>query len=323
MTAPETTGIASLDRPVCDEMVSLLQRLAPHEGYTQSLLEGVRFMRSDRPLGRTPVLYEPSIVIVCQGRKRGFLGDAVYVYDPRHYLVLGVPLPFWTETEASPANPMLAVSLRLDLTELATLVLALEDAAAPVPDAADAPQGIVSTPLEGALADATLRLLRALVSPLEAGLLGPGIVREIYFRALTGSQGGAMCAALTHQGRFGRVARALGRIHTEFSQPLDVSRLAQDAGMSVPAFHANFRAITATSPIQYIKSTRLHHARLMMIREGVTAAAAAASVGYESASQFSREFKRFFGRPPAEEAREMRAAFALSPAATGHAASPD
>lgn len=304
-------------------MVALLERLAPNEGYTQSLLEGVRFMRSDRPLGRTPVLYEPSIVIVCQGRKRGFLGDAVYVYDPQHYLVLGVPLPLWTETEASRANPMLAVSLRLDLTELAALILALEDAqAAPVPDAADAPRGIVSTRLEGALADATLRLLRALVSPLEAGLLGPGIVREIYFRALTGSQGGAMCAALAHQGRFGRVARALGRIHTEFSQPLDVSRLAQDAGMSVPAFHANFRAITATSPIQYIKSTRLHHARLMMIRNGVTAASAAASVGYESPSQFSREFKRFFGRPPAEEARQMRAAFALSPAAVAqHAGS--
>jgi AraC-like DNA-binding protein len=102
---------------------------------------------------------------------------------------------------------------------------------------------------------------------------------------------------------------------SDFAQPLDVSALADEAGMSVPAFHANFRALTLTSPIQYIKSTRLHQARLMMIRDGLTAASASARVGYESPSQFSREFKRFFGRSPADEARDMRASFALSPAA--------
>ncbi|MNY26622.1 HTH-type transcriptional activator Btr [compost metagenome] len=150
--------------------------------------------------------------------------------------------------------------------------------------------------------------------PLDAQVLGPGIVREICYRVLTGEQGGAMRAALAHHGRFGRVARALKRIHTEFATPLNVARLAEEAGMSVPAFHANFRTVTQTSPIQYIKSTRLHQARLMMIRDGVTAAAAAGRVGYESASQFSREFKRLFGRTPVEEVRDMRESFTLSPA---------
>lgn len=299
--------------PASTRMVRLLERLAPNEGYTQSALDSVRLMRSDRPLGRTPVLYEPSIVIVCQGRKIGFLGDGVYVYDAQHYLVLSVPLPFSTETQATPEKPMLAVSVRLDLIELSELITQI-DAAGHHPKAP--PTGIVSTPLAGDLADATLRLLQALTSPLDAQVLGPAIVREICYRVLTGEQGGAMRAALAHHGRFGRVARALKRIHADYASPLNVTRLADEAGMSVPAFHANFRTVTQTSPIQYIKSTRLHQARLLMIRDGVTAAAASARVGYESASQFSREFKRLFGRTPVEEVRDMRESFTLSPAVT-------
>ncbi len=299
------------DNPVSTRMVSLLHRLAPDEGYTQSALEGVRFMRSNRPLGRTPVLYEPSIVIVCQGRKLGFLGEEVYVYDAQHYLILSVPLPFSTETEANEFEPMLAVSLRLDLIELTDLILVIDHSGR---HQQGAPLGIASTPLEGDLADATLRLLQALSSPLDAEVLGPAIVREICYRVLIGERGGALRAALAHQGRFGRVAKALRRIHTDYAQSLDVSRLAEEAGMSVPAFHVNFRTVTLTSPIQYIKSTRLHQARLLMIRDGLTAASASARVGYESPSQFSREFKRFFGRSPIDEARDMRASFALSPA---------
>lgn len=301
-----------IDEPISQRMSAVLAQLAPNEGYTLSALEGVRFMRSDRPLGRTPVLYEPSIVIVCQGRKRGFLGSDVYVYDAQHYLVLSVPLPFSTETEASEAEPMLAVSIRLSLTDVADLMLAIDRSDQPT---GDLPRGIVSTPLGGPLADATLRLLEALASPLEAQILGPAIVREICFRVLVGQQGGAMRAALAHQGQFGKVAKALRRIHADFARSLDVTHLASEAGMSIPAFHAHFKTVTHTSPIQYIKSTRLHQARLLMIRDGLTVASASARVGYESPSQFSREFKRFFGRSPVEEVRDMRASFTLSPAA--------
>lgn len=290
------------------EMAALIRRLAPQEGYTRSLLEGVRLMRADRPLGRTPVLYEPGIVIVCQGRKRGYLADQVYRYDALHYLVLSVPLPFSTETDASPEAPLLAVSVRLDMTAVADLVIEVEQQAnMPV----SAPVGMVSTPLDATLIDTTVRLLQALTSPLEAKVLGPAIVRELSFRVLMGPQGGAIRAALAHQGNFGRISRVLRRIHSDYDQSLDVRLLADEAGLSIPAFHAHFKAVTATSPIQYIKSVRLHQARLLMIRDNLTAAAAGARVGYESASQFNREFKRFFGRSPGEEARVMRSAFAL------------
>ena len=292
-------------------MRSAFERLAPQEGYTQSVHPSVRLMRSDRPLERTPVLYEPSIVIVCQGRKRGFLGDKVYVYDAQHYLVLSVPLPFFTETEASAEAPMLAVALKLDLAVVADLVMKLGKVGLPT----SPPKGITAEPLDEPLANATLRLLEALTSPVDAEVLAPDVLREIYYRVLAGKQGEAIRAALAHQGHFGRVSRALRRIHTDYAQDLNVTGLANEAGMSVAAFHSHFKTITQNSPIQYIKSIRLHEARLMMIRDNVTAAAASARVGYESPSQFSREFRRLFGRSPGSEARDMKALFALRPAA--------
>jgi AraC-like DNA-binding protein len=296
-------------------MIALLEILAPAEGYTLSSLDSVRFMRSNRPLARTPVLYEPSIVIVCQGRKRGFLGDDVYVYDADHYLVLSVPLPFSTETEASEAEPMLAVSVRIDLTATAELILAVDRGHLPSRQAP--PKSIVSTQLDGRIADVVIRLLEAMTSPIEAQVLGPGIVREICFHVLMGEQGAAMRAALASQGHFGKIAKALRRIHAEYATDLDTTVLASEAGMSVPAFHAHFKGVTNTSPIQYLKSTRLHQARLLIIRNDMTAAAASAQVGYESPSQFSREFKRFFGRTPNAEAKHMKRTFALTPAAIG------
>lgn len=142
------------DAVVYRKIVECLYQLAPHEGYTQSLLDGVRFMRSNRPLQNTSVLYEPSIVIICQGRKRGYLGDEVYIYDAQHYLVLSVPLPFTSETEASPEEPMLGIAIRLDAVVIAELVTMLEASGGPP---LEAPRGMLSSPLEASLADATLR----------------------------------------------------------------------------------------------------------------------------------------------------------------------
>lgn len=293
-----------------EEMVSLLQKLAPAEGYTRSLLECVRFMRSDRPLGRTPVVYEPSIVIICQGAKRGYLADKVYHYNKQHYLVLSVPLPFSTETEASPEAPLLGVTVSLNMTVLSELVMSLGEAAT---RPGMAPEGILSTPLDETLADTTLRLLRALASPQEAQILGPQIVRELYYRVLVGERGGAITSALANQGHFAAISRVLLRIHEDYSHPFTVQDLASDVGLSVPVFHKQFRAVTRTSPLQYIKSMRLNQARLLMIRDNLTAASAAFKVGYESPSQFNREFRRLFGRSPGEEAREMKASLALLP----------
>ncbi|WP_237680760.1 AraC family transcriptional regulator [[Erwinia] mediterraneensis] len=290
-------------------MIALLRQLAPSEGYTRSALEGVTFMRSDRPLSSTPALYEPSIVIVLQGRKRGFHGGNLYIYDAQHYLVLTVPLPFSIETEASEAEPMLGLALRIDPTLTAELALNVNEVQPPQPAE---PATLYATQLDEKMADATLRLLEALSSPGETRLLGPSIVREITYRVLTGDQGGRLRAALLQGGNFGRIARVLHHIHMQYQCHLSVATLASEANMSVPAFHAHFKAITTTSPIQYIKAIRLHQARLMMIRHGINASTASEKVGYESPSQFSREFKRLFGRSPVEETRHLKDVLALT-----------
>lgn len=292
-------------------MVDLLAALAPAEGYNLSALADVRFLRSNRPLKATPVLYDPGIVIVCQGRKRGYFGDQVYVYDEQHYLAVSVPVPFTMETDASTAEPLLAIYMHLDFALAADLMLQLARHGG-IDETA--PAGMMSTPMDHRMAGSVLRFLEAMGDPLQAAVLGPALVREIYFHVLAGAQGGALRAALSLQGSFGKIARAIRRIHQSYACGLAVEELAKEAGMSVPSFHSHFRSVTRTSPVQYLKSTRLHQARLLMVRNGITAAAASYEVGYASPTQFSREFKRLFGRSPGEEARRMRREFAVPPA---------
>jgi AraC-like DNA-binding protein len=296
-------------------MVTLLAELAPEEGYNLTSLLDVRFLRSNRPLKATPVLYDPGIVIVCQGRKRGFFGDQVYVYDDQHYLAVSVPVPFTMETDASAEAPLLAIYMHLDFKLAADLMLELAQHGG---QGDTAPVGMLSTPMDGRMAESVLRFLEAMSDPLQAAILGRSLVREIYFHVLAGEQGGAMRAALSLQGQFGKIARAIRHIHQSYRNGLAVEELASASGMSVPTFHVHFRSVTNTSPIQYLKSTRLHQARLLMVRNGITAAAACYEVGYGSPSQFSREFKRLFGRSPGDEVKRMKAEFAIPPA---HAAS--
>ncbi|MGY3233017.1 AraC-like DNA-binding protein [Luteibacter sp. HA06] len=302
-----------MDTPARHRMITLLRALAPREGYTLTPLPDVRLLRSDRPLSRTPVLYEPGIVIVVQGRKRGLLGDEVFVYDDQHYLVVSVPVPFTMETDASAEAPLLAIYLRLDHALAADLCIQIDERSGASPAT---PRGLYSSPMEDALAASVLRLLEALASPPDDEVLGPALVREIYYRILSGAQGGSLRAALAQQGKFGMVARAIRMIHRRYSESLTVDELAGEAAMSAPTFHAHFREMTGTSPMRYVQSTRLHQARLLMLRQNTTAAAAATAVGYESASQFSREFRRLFGLPPIEEVERMRRNFAMPAALT-------
>jgi AraC-like DNA-binding protein len=294
-------------------MVALLRALAPQEGYNLTGLPQVRVLRSDRRLSSTPVLYDPGIVIVCQGSKRGYFGDQVYLYDEQHYLAVAVPVPFTMETDATPERPLLAIYMHLDFQVAAELMIQIDRGHLPADEGA-APQSMMSSPMDPALRASVLRLLEAMNQPLDAAVLGPALMREVYFRVLTGAQGNAMRAALAMQGQFGKIGKALRRIHATYAQPLDLAQLAGEAGMSVPTFHSHFKSITQTSPMQYVKSTRLHQARLLMVRQDMTAETASHAVGYVSPSQFNREFKRLFGLAPAAEKKRMRESFALPPA---------
>jgi AraC-like DNA-binding protein len=310
MTKNKPSQVAPFTRaPAQARTVELLRALAPDEGYNLTAIPSVRILRSDRALARTPVLYDPGIVIVCQGRKRGYFGDELYLYDEHQYLAVSVPVPFTMETDATAERPLLALYLHLDFALAAEVAEQIdrEGTAEPV----QPPRSMMSTPMDDAMQSSVLRFLEALQRPLDAAVLGPALLRELYFRVLTGAQGSAMRNALALRGQFGRISQALRLIHASYAEPLDVAQLASEAGMSAPSFHSHFKAITQVSPMQYVKSTRLHQARLLMVRQSLTAEAASHAVGYTSPSQFSREFRRLFGATPAAEARRMRENFAL------------
>ena len=291
------------------QMTALVAELAPDEGMTHSLLEGVAFGRSNKSLPRTPVLHDACVVIVCSGRKRGYFGDQVIEYGAHQFMVASVPMPFEGETFATPQEPLLVIKVKLDLAVIADLALAIDPAFEPVPGA----ESVATAPVDAPLAESVIRLLRALRSPVETKLFGASLMREVCYRVLTGPKGPALRAALAQRGHFGQIAKALHRIHMDYHQRLDVETLAQEVNLSAASFHAHFKTVTATSPIQYLKATRLHKARLLMIQDGVSASRASSRVGYESASQFSREFKRLFGRTPVEEQRLVHATYTPAP----------
>lgn len=294
--------MSGLSHELRQKLISTLIALTPEEGYTRTWLNKVKLLRVNESMPHTPVLYEPCIVIVVQGKKTGVLGGREFVYDTQHYLVLSVPLPFTSQTVASDNEPLLALSISLDLVMIAEILFELTEC--DIPEAE--PNSMLSTPLNEELGEAVFRLIQAASDKIAAKVLGPGLLKEIYYRVLLDVQGGTLRAALSGKGHFGQIAVALRTIHGRFQERMDVETLAKQAGMSTPAFFVHFKNFTGTTPIQYLKSTRLHQARLLMVKGGVSAAEASIKVGYESPTQFSREFKHFFGHPPLKEAQRLR-----------------
>jgi AraC-like DNA-binding protein len=285
-------------------LADLLNEVAVHEGRQHTHVEGVDVCRISQSVPRAPIVYEPKILIVGQGRKRAFLGGEVYRYDAYNYLVLSVPMPAECEAEASPEEPLLLLAISVDPAMLGEMMLEMDG---PVPAVASTPRGIASSPMTDELAGAVIRLLECLKTPLDSRLLGRQTVREIVYRVLQGEQGGALRALASRDEHFSRIARVLKHVHSDYASPLSVDDMARKAAMSVAAFHHYFKLVTASSPLQYLKRIRLDQARQLMAHEGYNASTAAKAVGYESASQFSREFKRLFGVTPVEEAEQTRA----------------
>ena len=287
-------------------MVELLGALCTADGAQPSPAKSVTLLRATRSAQPVPVLYEPCIVIVAQGRKRFHLPDQVVSYDAERYLMLTVPMAADCETVIAPDGPFLGFAVRIDLTILSELLSEF----GPLRYDASGPEvRAVAPPMDPALSTTAVRLLECLGSPKEAKMLGPSMVRELHYRVLCGPGGGALRDLLLRNENRAQIHRILQRMHLDFAAPLDVPTLAREAGMSVSALHFHFKAVTATSPVQYLKTIRLHKARMLMVQQAIGAAVAAARVGYESPSQFSREFRRLFGAPPADEAQRVRAAF--------------
>ncbi|GAA2785174.1 AraC family transcriptional regulator [Crossiella cryophila] len=252
------------------------------------------------PLG---TVAEPAFALVVQGAKRSTLAEHVFEYHAGEYLVVTVDLPLVSQvTEATATQPFLGFGLPLDARTIAQLLL---DAGPGHPTPSDGIAIAVNTAGQ-ALLDAVLRLLRLTDSPQDLRVLGPAIRREIHWRLMTGPQAGLVRQIGLADSRLTTIAQAIRWIQHRFDQVLRVDDLAEAIGLSVSTLNRNFRAVTAMSPVQYQKHLRLQKARLQLLTAGGEVAAVGHSVGYDSASQFSREYRRMFGAPPGQDVTRLR-----------------
>lgn len=287
------------------DLIELLEAHTPIAGDNATHWPGLTLVRMTEPMTRRPMVYEPCICFVAQGSKRAYLGGETFCYDPMNYLVVALPLPLEAEiVEATPDDPLLALVLRVDVAEVGQLLLEMEEAGAPAERGA--PSGLYVSPIDEELADAITRLVAVSSDRMRARLLGPGVMREILYHLLRGEQGERLRQLALGAGTGRGVARVVRHLQENFDQPTDVDSLARMVGMSASTLHRSFKEVTALTPIQYLKTLRLHRARALMLSDGLNAGEAAYRVGYQSQSQFSREFKRLFGATPKQALRGLR-----------------
>jgi AraC-like DNA-binding protein len=286
-----------------EELVERIARATRTDGIAQPL-PGLHLTRSSSPLGPAHGVFEPSLCVIAQGSKEVLLGESRYRYDPFHYLLTTVDLPYAGQVlEASPARPYL--SLRLELAPTLVSSVMVEAGHSSPRDQASV-RAIAVSPLDGNLLDAVLRLVRLLDAPADVPVLLPLITREIIYRLLVGEQGGRLRHLALQEGYTPDIARAVKRLRQDFDQPLRIEDLARELGMSVSGLHHHFKAVTALSPLQFQKQLRLQEARRLMLGEALDAASAAYRVGYRDASHFNREYKSLFGVPPMRDVQRLR-----------------
>ena len=296
------TGMAERQQ----ELSARVARLTPFDGSHQSALPSLTLTRGSVPTVCMPTVYQPCLAVVVQGRKRALLNEEVFHYDALNYLVVSVTLPAMGQVlEATPEHPYLSLRLNLDLEEIARLVLELGDRG---PSPANADRGLFVARLDEPLLDAVLRMVKLLDTPEDVDVLAPVVRREIYYRVLRGELGSRLADLAQSEGGKHRIVRAIEWLKQHYAAPLRIEELADAVHMSPSALHHRFKAVTAMSPLQYQKHLRLHEARRLMFADGIESATAGHRVGYESASQFSREYRRLFGAPPRVEIARLREA---------------
>lgn len=286
-----------------EELASLIEQFTGEDGRHPSAYERLVFFRTSAPEPRNAYTYEPGLILVAQGAKQLVLGDQTYRYDETNYLITSFNLPAACHvTQASPTKPYLCARLDFDMTRLGEMM----SAAARAGSAERSGLGLSVSPVDHGLLDAVLRLVRLLDKPDDLAVLGPLVEREIIYRLLTGSQGPMLRQLATAGSRSQQIARAIEWLQHNYAASLRIDELAAEVAMSASSLHHHFRAITAMSPLQYQKQLRLQEARRLLLTEQGDVASIAREVGYESPSQFSREYSRQFGAPPLRDVLELR-----------------
>jgi AraC-like DNA-binding protein len=310
------------------ELASLIGKHCPDDGIRATALSKLFLIRMSQPTEPLHTLHEPALCIVAQGRKQVILAGELYFYGPNHCLVVSIDLPIVGHViEATPALPYLCLRLDLDPGQLGALMI---EAGLENPDGADSTDPISSTPASTPrsqtlktqapktaaglsispvgpeLLDATIRLLRLLDTPQDIPIMAPLITREILYRLLAGGHWSQLRQIALVNNQLQPINKAINWLKQNYAEPFHIETLAREAHMSSSALHHHFKTVTAMSPLQYQKQLRLQEARRLMLAQALDAATAGYRVGYESPSQFSREYSRLFGAPPLRDIARLR-----------------
>jgi AraC-like DNA-binding protein len=298
-TDPSWAEVARCQR----ELARIIERCCDGDGLHASAIPGLTFYRASNTGAPTCGVCKSALALAAQGAKRLTLGDETYEYDRSHYLITSVELPVFAQvTQATAAKPYLGLILELDMRKIGALLSEM----APLPPVAPVARGLALGTVSAGLLDPAVRLARLLETPADIPVLAPLIERELHYRLLTGEFGARLRSLAVMEGRTHQIARAIDWLKAHFSEPLSIDTLAQAVNMSRSSLHHHFKAVTVMSPLQYQKHLRLQEARRLMLVEMQDAASAGHRVGYESPSQFSRDYSRLFGAPPLRDIARLR-----------------
>lgn len=308
-TSDERFGAPPETQSVEDLRAELAKKIAWFIGSAErqiTQIPGVLLVRRTAPTAPCSGTYMPSVIVVAQGSKRVDLGGTTFTYDRSRFLLTSIDLPIVSQVvEASEAMPLLAVAIKLEMPTVRELLNREE---VHVPDTSPDTPAMVTGEITVELLSACCRLLDLLANPKDIPFLSGHIQREIIYRLLCGPEGARLRAIATSGDQSHRTARAIAWIRDNYAKPVRVDNLAELAGMGVSTLHHHFRVLTHMSPLQYQKQLRLQAARGRMLVDGIDASTVAFEVGYESVSQFNREYSRFFGQPPMRDIKTLREA---------------
>lgn len=285
-------------------LARLVEKHATQDGLHETGIAKLRCLKFSDPGSGMPTVYQPSVCVVLQGSKEVLVENRTYSYSPSDFLVVSVDMPvIGRVTRASAAEPYLCVTLDIDAQDMSELIAQMDGVVA---EEGDSAVGVFVAKVDTPLLDSVLRLVGLLDTPKDIPLLGPLAMREVYYRLLQGDHGRRIAQIAITGSTTQRIAQVLQVLKTNVAKPMRVEELAGMAGMSLSSFHHHFKQVTTMSPLQYLKRLRLWEARRILIAEAADAASTAYRVGYESPSQFSREYSRLFGAPPRRDVEMIR-----------------
>lgn len=297
----------NLPEPMVEASATLAQSIQHWTGsqnHLDTAVPGLRFSHWDSPTRPQSYTHKPSICLIAQGSKRVILGDEQYLYDANSFLISSVDLPVVANiVNATPEKPYLGAILEIDLQEISQLIV---DSDVPLIGSRQSSKGLAVEKLSQPIQNAFIRLIKLLDEPDNIKILAPLIKREIFYRLLTTEQGPRLHQIVTAGNHSQQISKAIEWLKLNYVKSLNVGELANYSGMSKSAFYTHFRAITSMTPLQFQKKLRLNEARRLMLTEHLDALATTFKVGYESPSQFSREYSRLFGAPPATDIKNLR-----------------